>query len=77
MWFHVYYLSNLSDFSCIIDFLTCLITCLGHPWLAGYHDVKIPLDMIVYKLAKAYVYSSSLRKAALRVCKSVLVELVF
>ncbi|XP_019241860.1 PREDICTED: CDPK-related kinase 1-like [Nicotiana attenuata] len=39
---------------------------LSHPWLAGYHDVKIPLDMIVYKLVKAYVYSSSLRKAALR-----------
>ncbi|MCD7454941.1 cyclin-dependent serine/threonine protein kinase [Datura stramonium] len=39
---------------------------LSHPWLAGHHDVKIPLDMIVYKLVKAYVYSSSLRKAALR-----------
>lgn len=39
---------------------------LSHPWLAGHHDVKIPLDMIVYKLVKAYVYSSSLRKASLR-----------
>ncbi|KAK4725581.1 hypothetical protein R3W88_028360 [Solanum pinnatisectum] len=39
---------------------------LSHPWLAGHHDVKIPLDMIVYKLVKAYVYSSSLRKTALR-----------
>ncbi|XP_061965867.1 CDPK-related kinase 7-like isoform X1 [Populus nigra] len=39
---------------------------LSHPWLANHHDIKIPLDMIVYKLAKAYIYSSSLRKSALR-----------
>ncbi|KAK6149032.1 hypothetical protein DH2020_016557 [Rehmannia glutinosa] len=38
---------------------------LSHPWLADLHDVKIPLDMITYKLVKAYVCSSSLRKAAL------------
>ncbi|KAA8517328.1 hypothetical protein F0562_017623 [Nyssa sinensis] len=38
---------------------------LSHPWLANYHDVKIPLDMITYKLVKAYICSSSLRKAAL------------
>ncbi|KAK3017328.1 hypothetical protein RJ639_005481, partial [Escallonia herrerae] len=38
---------------------------LCHPWLANYHDVKIPLDMIVYKVVKAYICSSSLRKAAL------------
>lgn len=38
---------------------------LSHPWLANYHDVKIPLDMIVYKLVKAYIFSSSLRKSAL------------
>lgn len=38
---------------------------LSHPWLANSHDVKIPSDMIVYKLIKAYISSSSLRKAAL------------
>ncbi|XAR68400.1 Non-specific serine/threonine protein kinase [Bertholletia excelsa] len=38
---------------------------LCHPWLANYHDVKIPLDMIVYKLVKAFICSSPLRKAAL------------
>ncbi|KAK4481767.1 hypothetical protein RD792_012678 [Penstemon davidsonii] len=38
---------------------------LSHPWLVGHHDVKIPLDMITYKLVKAYICSSSLRKAAL------------
>lgn len=68
------FLIAVSDFRSITDFLTCRISCLGHPWLAGHHDVKIPLDMIVYKLVKAYVYSSSLRKASLRVCISVLAE---
>ncbi|XP_050245242.1 CDPK-related kinase 1-like isoform X1 [Quercus robur] len=38
---------------------------LSHPWLANHHDVKIPMDMIVYKLVKAYICSSSLRKSAL------------
>lgn len=38
---------------------------LSHPWLANSHDLKIPSDMIVYKLIKAYISSSSLRKAAL------------
>lgn len=38
---------------------------LSHPWLTGLQDVKIPLDMISYKLVKAYICSSSLRKAAL------------
>ncbi|CAK7340252.1 unnamed protein product [Dovyalis caffra] len=38
---------------------------LSHPWLANHHDIKIPLDMIVYKLLKAYICSSSLRKSAL------------
>lgn len=39
----------------------------GHPWLANHPDVKIPLDMIVYKLVRAYIYSSSLRRLALNV----------
>ncbi|XP_042002535.1 CDPK-related kinase 1-like [Salvia splendens] len=38
---------------------------LSHPWLAGHRDVKIPLDMIIYRLVRAYICSSSLRKAAL------------
>uniref|UniRef100_A0A2P2MDY8 non-specific serine/threonine protein kinase n=3 Tax=Rhizophora mucronata TaxID=61149 RepID=A0A2P2MDY8_RHIMU len=38
---------------------------LSHPWLANHHDIKIPLDMILYKLLKAYICSSSLRKSAL------------
>ncbi|KAJ8760105.1 hypothetical protein K2173_010961 [Erythroxylum novogranatense] len=38
---------------------------LSHPWLANHHDMKIPLDMVVYRLVKAYICSSSLRKSAL------------
>ncbi|KAG2687391.1 hypothetical protein I3843_09G049600 [Carya illinoinensis] len=38
---------------------------LSHPWLVNHPNIKIPLDMIVYKLVKAYVCSSSLRKSAL------------
>ncbi|MBA0620208.1 hypothetical protein Godav_005968, partial [Gossypium davidsonii] len=31
-----------------------------------YNDVKVPLDILIFKLVKAYLRSSSLRKAALR-----------
>eukprot|EP00268_Persea_americana_P054232 TRINITY_DN6194_c0_g1_i4.p1 TRINITY_DN6194_c0_g1~~TRINITY_DN6194_c0_g1_i4.p1 ORF type:complete len:153 (+),score=18.29 TRINITY_DN6194_c0_g1_i4:366-824(+) len=41
---------------------------LSHPWLHDRHDVKIPSDILVFKLVKAYICSSSLRKAALGVC---------
>ncbi|XAR69560.1 Non-specific serine/threonine protein kinase [Bertholletia excelsa] len=41
------------------------VQALSHPWLVNCHDVKIPLDMIIYRLVKAYICSSSLRKAAL------------
>ncbi|XP_022967753.1 CDPK-related kinase 1-like [Cucurbita maxima] len=37
---------------------------LCHPWLTNHPDVKIPLDIIVYKLVRTYIYSSSLRKLA-------------
>ncbi|RZR76787.1 hypothetical protein BHM03_00001669, partial [Ensete ventricosum] len=49
---------------------------LCHPWLRNPEEVKIPLDIIVYKLVKAYICSSSLRKSALRVCSSSLFYLV-
>ncbi|KAF8398214.1 hypothetical protein HHK36_017140 [Tetracentron sinense] len=38
---------------------------LSHPWLYDYQDIKIPLDMIIYRLVKAYICSTSLRKSAL------------
>ncbi|CAH9068877.1 unnamed protein product [Cuscuta epithymum] len=39
---------------------------LCHPWVDGQHDVRIPLDVIVFKHVKAYICSTSIRKAALR-----------
>ncbi|KAJ3698120.1 hypothetical protein LUZ61_001825 [Rhynchospora tenuis] len=39
---------------------------LCHPWIRDGQEVKIPLDMMVYKLIRAYLSSSSLRKSALR-----------
>ncbi|XP_004493390.1 CDPK-related kinase 7-like isoform X2 [Cicer arietinum] len=39
---------------------------LSHPWLANHtEDIKIPFDMIIHKLVKTYICSSSLRKSAL------------
>jgi hypothetical protein len=40
----------------------------GHPWIRNYNDVKVPLDIMIFRHMKAYMRSSSLRKAALRVC---------
>ncbi|XP_042481239.1 CDPK-related kinase 7-like [Macadamia integrifolia] len=39
---------------------------LCHPWLSNHQEIIIPLDILVYKLVRAYICSSSLRKAALR-----------
>lgn len=39
---------------------------LSHPWIRNYNDVKVPLDILIFKLMKAYMRSSSLRKAALK-----------
>lgn len=44
-----------------------MILIAGHPWIKNSNDVKVPLDVIIFKLMKAYMRSSSLRKAALRV----------
>ncbi|XP_050380019.1 CDPK-related kinase 5 [Argentina anserina] len=39
---------------------------LSHPWLKNYSTVKIPLDILIFKLMKVYMRSSPLRKTALR-----------
>ncbi|XP_057494650.1 CDPK-related kinase 5-like isoform X2 [Actinidia eriantha] len=39
---------------------------LSHPWVRNYNDIKVPLDILIFRLMKAYMRSSSLRKAALR-----------
>ncbi|KAK6160758.1 hypothetical protein DH2020_004139 [Rehmannia glutinosa] len=40
-----------------------------HPWLRNTNDVKVPLDILIFKLMKAYMRSSPLRKAALLALK--------
>ncbi|XP_039010302.1 CDPK-related kinase 5 isoform X2 [Hibiscus syriacus] len=49
----------------ILKFHSQLSTA-GHPWIKNYNDVKVPVDILIFKLMKAYLRSSSLRKAALR-----------
>ncbi|XP_038723332.1 CDPK-related kinase 5-like isoform X1 [Tripterygium wilfordii] len=39
---------------------------LSHPWIKNSNDVEVPLDILIFKLMKAYMRSSALRKAALR-----------
>ncbi|KAF5182852.1 Calcium-dependent protein kinase [Thalictrum thalictroides] len=39
---------------------------LSHPWIINYSDVKVPRDILIFKLMKTYMRSSSLCKAALR-----------
>jgi hypothetical protein len=47
--------------------LSYTLEITGHPWIRGTQEVKINLDMIIYRLMRAYISSSSLRKSALRV----------
>uniref|UniRef100_A0A6N2KZU3 Protein kinase domain-containing protein n=1 Tax=Salix viminalis TaxID=40686 RepID=A0A6N2KZU3_SALVM len=39
---------------------------LSHPWIKNSNEVKVPLDILILKLMRAYMRSSSLRKAALK-----------
>ncbi|VFQ92055.1 unnamed protein product [Cuscuta campestris] len=39
---------------------------LSHPWIKNSSNPKVPLDILIFKLMKAYMKSSALRKAALR-----------
>ncbi|KAK9678577.1 hypothetical protein RND81_11G220500 [Saponaria officinalis] len=47
---------------------------LCHPWLRNHGEVKVPLDVLVFKLLKIYIRSSTLRKAALRALSKTLTE---
>ncbi|KAM5576454.1 hypothetical protein ABKV19_007362 [Rosa sericea] len=38
---------------------------LNHLWLRNYNDLRVPLDILTFKLMKAYMHSSTLRKSAL------------
>ncbi|KAF8410016.1 hypothetical protein HHK36_002536 [Tetracentron sinense] len=59
------------------DFVKCLLNkdprkrmtaaqALSHPWIRNHNDVQVPLDILIFRLMKVYMRSSSLRKAALR-----------
>ncbi|KAF8034178.1 hypothetical protein BT93_C0452 [Corymbia citriodora subsp. variegata] len=52
---------------------------LSHSWIRNYNGVKVPLDVLIFKLMKAYMRSSSLRRAALRALAKTLTvdELVY
>ncbi|KAG6571991.1 CDPK-related protein kinase, partial [Cucurbita argyrosperma subsp. sororia] len=39
---------------------------LSHPWIRNYNGTKVPIDILIFKLMRVYMRSSSLRKAALR-----------
>ncbi|KAK4426352.1 CDPK-related kinase [Sesamum alatum] len=45
-----------------------------HPWLRNTNDIKVPLDILIFKLMKVYMRSSPLRKAALRALSKTLTE---
>ncbi|XP_022963277.1 CDPK-related kinase 5-like [Cucurbita moschata] len=47
---------------------------LSHPWFKDCKEVKIPLDVRLLKLMRAYMCSSSLRKAALKALSKTLSE---
>ncbi|KAL1192275.1 CDPK-related kinase 2 [Cardamine amara subsp. amara] len=46
---------------------------LMHPWIAGYKNINIPFDILIFKQIKAYLKSSSLRKAALMALSKTLI----
>ncbi|KAJ4867619.1 CDPK-related kinase 8 [Raphanus sativus] len=47
---------------------------LMHPWIRGYNrDMNIPFDILIFRQMKAYLRSSSLRKAALRALSKTLI----
>lgn len=44
---------------------------LAHPWLRD-ESRAIPLDILIFKLVKAYLHATPLRRAALKVTTSLL-----
>uniref|UniRef100_A0A5B7CDG4 non-specific serine/threonine protein kinase n=1 Tax=Davidia involucrata TaxID=16924 RepID=A0A5B7CDG4_DAVIN len=50
---------------------------LSHPWIKN-NDIKVPPDILIFKLMKTYMRSSSLRKSALRaLSKTLMVDELF
>ncbi|XP_010523218.1 PREDICTED: CDPK-related kinase 8 isoform X2 [Tarenaya hassleriana] len=47
---------------------------LMHPWIRDYKEIKIPLDILIFRQLKSYLRSSTLRKTALRALSQTLSE---
>ncbi|ONK75648.1 uncharacterized protein A4U43_C03F19090 [Asparagus officinalis] len=52
---------------------------LTHPWIRSSSEIKVPLDILIFRLLKSYMRSSSLRKSALRALSKTLAvdELIY
>jgi len=51
---------------------------LTHPWIKNSHNLKVPLDILIYRLVRAYLRASSLRRAALKaLAKTLTVDELF
>jgi hypothetical protein len=43
-----------------------------HPWIGG--NQKVPLDILIYRLVRSYLRSSSMKRAALKALSKTLTE---
>jgi serine/threonine protein kinase len=57
---------NIYSYETDSSLRTCCLHVAAHPWLRDEHQ-QIPLDMLVFKLVKAYLRSTPLKRAALKV----------
>ena len=57
---------NIYSYESDSSLLTCCLHVAAHPWLRDEHR-QIPLDMLVFKLVKAYLGSTPIKRAALKV----------
>jgi len=65
--FFFFPVTSLTSCKLFFQAATNNVVLAGHPWIRNYNNVKVPLDILIFKLMKTYMRSSSLRKAALRV----------
>jgi serine/threonine protein kinase len=62
---HLTFFLEISKFMQVISYSACL-NVVAHPWLRN-EQRQIPLDMLMFKLVKAYLRSTPLKQAALKV----------
>ncbi|XP_020258913.1 chaperone protein ClpB1-like [Asparagus officinalis] len=56
-----------------------MLLSAAHPWIRSSSQIKVPLDILIFRLVKSYTCSSSLRKSALRALSKTLAvdELIY